>query len=307
MSGGSQTQTTNSAPWAPAQPYLKEGLGLADKLYKSGGMTTNYSGDWIADMTDGQLGALQGVIGAAGSNNETLGGVAGSLAGLATGATQADTWGTIADDTIRRIMPSINSSFAGSGMTGSTLHQDNLSRGMSGGLASAYSDYANTAVQQQLGATSALGGVLGQILGNNQAAYDAETALQSQEQNELDSQYQNSILGQNADLEGLQNYLSLISGIGGMGSSSTTTAQKSGGLLGNIFSGIATIAKMSDRRLKENIRRVGTLDNGLGVYLYTYKGGSEPQIGVMADEVEQIIPHAVTEMHGYKAVNYGAL
>ena len=62
----------------------------------------------------------------------------------------------------------------------------------------------------------------------------------------------------------------------------------------------------SDRRLKSNIKRVGT--HPLGIGIYDYDIGGERQRGVMADEVEQVLPEAVlTRPDGYKMVNYGIL
>lgn len=66
------------------------------------------------------------------------------------------------------------------------------------------------------------------------------------------------------------------------------------GLLGGLFTAGANLF-LSDRRAKKDIQRVGTLDNGLGVYLYRYKHGGPFQIGVMAQEVEAINPEAVVE------------
>jgi hypothetical protein len=67
----------------------------------------------------------------------------------------------------------------------------------------------------------------------------------------------------------------------------------------------------SDIRTKQNIIAVGKLPNGLTVYEFEYKpefkdeAGHGRYRGVMAHEVEQIIPEAViTTADGYKAVNY---
>lgn len=68
--------------------------------------------------------------------------------------------------------------------------------------------------------------------------------------------------------------------------------------------GAAGIGLLSDIRAKTDISRVGTLDNGLPVYLYRYKHGGPMQIGVMAQDVEKVKPEAVTEFGGIKAVNY---
>jgi hypothetical protein len=80
------------------------------------------------------------------------------------------------------------------------------------------------------------------------------------------------------------------------------------GLMGGLTSlAGAGIMKYSDRRLKKNIRKVGTF-NGLNVYSYRYKAGGPMQIGVMAQEVMEVNPSAVHIMpDGFMAVNYGAL
>lgn len=84
----------------------------------------------------------------------------------------------------------------------------------------------------------------------------------------------------------------------------------SGGALGGLFGlagslGGAALSKWSDARVKENIHRVGTLDNGLPVYAYNYVWGGPTEIGLMAQDVERVNPDAVTEIDGIKAVFYG--
>lgn len=67
------------------------------------------------------------------------------------------------------------------------------------------------------------------------------------------------------------------------------------------------MAMFSDRRLKKNVRRVGTHALGIGLYTYDYLWG-EPGAGVMADELEQVMPEAVSvHPSGFKMVNYGML
>ena len=70
-----------------------------------------------------------------------------------------------------------------------------------------------------------------------------------------------------------------------------------------ISSGIT--AAFSDARLKENIKPVGKLDNGLTVYLFNFKGSNVPQIGLVAQEVIKQKPEAVVEdTDGYLSVRY---
>jgi hypothetical protein len=75
-----------------------------------------------------------------------------------------------------------------------------------------------------------------------------------------------------------------------------------------------SLIAMSDIRSKENIKPIGVMNNGLTVYEFEYKpefkerAGHGKQIGVMAQEVEKVIPHAVITLDdGYKMVNYGLL
>ncbi|CAB5228675.1 hypothetical protein UFOVP1545_14 [uncultured Caudovirales phage] len=71
--------------------------------------------------------------------------------------------------------------------------------------------------------------------------------------------------------------------------------------------GAATSALIkSDIRLKSKIIRVGTHPRGIGIYEYDIDGRRER--GVIAQEVERVLPSAVIEHpDGYKMVDYGAL
>ena len=73
-----------------------------------------------------------------------------------------------------------------------------------------------------------------------------------------------------------------------------------------LMSPTGTFAKWSDRRLKSNIRRIGEHPLDIGIYEYDIFG--EHDIGVMADEVEQVMPEAVmVHPSGFKMVNYSML
>jgi hypothetical protein len=111
---------------------------------------------------------------------------------------------------------------------------------------------------------------------------------------------------------------------GGTGQTQQTSGVGSGGstgLLGGIFSGIGALGSapaggtsalaniatwFSDRRIKEDIEEVGSVD-GFPLYRFRYKGTPERHVGVMAQDVEKRVPRAVREIGGVKIVDYGAI
>lgn len=136
----------------------------------------------------------------------------------------------------------------------------------------------------------------------------------------------NSFLAGNQLNNQLFNGLGSLGGALGLGGSGGGGLLSAGGLLGSqgplfgtaadasIAAGGAPLAAdaakaaplaFSDRLLKEDIHRLGELDSGPAIYSFRYRGSDEPQIGLMADEVEQVRPDAVhTHSSGYKMVDY---
>ena len=119
--------------------------------------------------------------------------------------------------------------------------------------------------------------------GQNVAAAPIFGATQAQGQYDMNA-YNQNVAQQNATMGGLFNLGS--AGIGAYG-----------------MMNAAPLLAASDRRLKSNIVKVGALSSGLNVYEYDIAGRRE--IGVMADEVEKVMPEAVFEHpSGYKMVDY---
>jgi Chaperone of endosialidase len=72
-------------------------------------------------------------------------------------------------------------------------------------------------------------------------------------------------------------------------------------------SGLGGIVK-SDRRLKSDVSRVGSLSSGLNLYRFRYLGEATDYVGVMAQEVLAVAPEAVTTgADGFLRVDYHAL
>ena len=70
----------------------------------------------------------------------------------------------------------------------------------------------------------------------------------------------------------------------------------------------ASTVHTSDVRLKHDIVLLGRLDDGLGYYRFIYNGGQTAYVGVMAQEVQTVMPAAVIRgADGYLRVSYGML
>jgi len=95
----------------------------------------------------------------------------------------------------------------------------------------------------------------------------------------------------------------LLQAAGMQGQQAAANASASNAAFGNMMGGASTLGMMlSDRRLKRNIRQIGT-KRGYPIYAFDYLWGVAG-IGVMADEV----PAEYTVQQGdYKMVNYGEL
>ena len=66
--------------------------------------------------------------------------------------------------------------------------------------------------------------------------------------------------------------------------------------------------RRSDIGLKHDIILLGHLDNGLGFYRFSYNGSDKAYVGVLAQEVQAIMPAAVVrDKDGYLSVYYNKL
>jgi hypothetical protein len=66
--------------------------------------------------------------------------------------------------------------------------------------------------------------------------------------------------------------------------------------------------RRSDLALKQDVTLLGYLANGLGYYRFSYLGGQKAYVGVIAQEVDAVMPEAVTRgRDGYLRVHYERL
>jgi len=310
--GSTQKQTSTSEPWSGVQPYLTD-------LLKRGKNVTNqpfnfYNGDTIAPFSPEQEMGFNMTTQRALAGSPTLNAANQNLTSTLNGdymSPGANPWlkGTV-DQAMNDVQGRVNSQFGNSNF-GSSAHQETLQRGLGQVANDIYGGNYQAERGRQVGS-------LGMAPGLASADYLDMQALQDvgQQRQNLANQY----LGQAGNTfnqaaqfpyDQLQRYQGVVNSGTGQGGTTTSTSpnpnQSNGfaNLLGTGLS-LAGMFAMSDVRLKSNIERVGTHPLGVGVYEYDKFGKRER--GVMAQEVEQVLPEAViTTPSGYKAVNYGLL
>ena len=272
-------------------------------------------------LQGGQLGlsgigtALQGLQGGMQGAGVGLQGVNAQLAGTAQGMQGAQS----AMQGAGVGLSGVDRQLAGTaqGMQGAQVGLQGVSGQQAGyGLANQAAGTLGSLGTQQLGAQTGILGLQNQIGGQQQG----------QQQQIINQAIQNYAQAQEAPMTAFNQYNALLRGYAVPGT--TTTQYQAQPTFGNQLAGFGTAgisalalnnamsggaAAGSDIRVKENIERIGTLANGLGLYDFEYKPEfkDHPQCGhgrfrgVMAQEVEKLIPEAVVTMdNGYKAVKY---
>jgi hypothetical protein len=272
-------------------------------------------------LQGGQLGlsgigtALQGLQGGMQGAGVGLQGVNAQLAGTAQGMQGAQSAMQGAGVGLSGVDRQLAGT--GQGMQGAQVGLQGVSGQQAGyGLANQAAGTLGSLGTQQLGAQTGILGLQNQIGGQQQG----------QQQQIINQAIQNYAQAQEAPMTAFNQYNALLRGYAVPGT--TTTQYQAQPTFGNQLAGFGTAgisalalnnamsggaAAGSDIRVKENIERIGTLANGLGLYDFEYKPEfkDHPQCGhgrfrgVMAQEVEKLIPEAVVTMdNGYKAVKY---
>ena len=155
-------------------------------------------------------------------------------------------------------------------------------------------DAYQTAMDTSIGAgEAAIGGQFGRDLQSRNQILNELNALRSGQQVQA-PQFQNTATGANVAAAPIAQ--SMYNSFGANQANSQATMNALSGL------GAAAILAPSDRRLKSNIKLVGKLSNGLNFYEYDIAGSRRS--GVMADEVEKVMPDAVHNINGILHVDY---
>lgn len=249
----------------------------------------------------------------------------------------SDALGTMTNDITKQVA----GSYAGSGRdpSGAGSFSGSLARGLTQGEAPVIQAQYNQNKANQMNAATSLYGAAGstasgltsqqlaQIQGQGQGLTEAGatpgllTGNANAQLGAANASYNQPL----SNIQGLEGLTTPIAGLGGQSSGTgTSTTTSSNSLYSNILGGLSglsglngamgsgwlsslgpSLAMLSDERAKENIEPVGEMHDGQTVYSYNYKGENDPQIGLLAQEVEKWAPEAVVERpDGLKAVRY---
>lgn len=308
--GGTTTQTQTNEPAEFQKPYLEGLLSRANRDY------TNRDLAQVAGQSDYTMQAQEGIADRAGMPQ-----LSDSASDLAYSTLQGDylngesnpylqdqirrSQQTTIDNFNEQVAPGIDSTFSGAGRLGSGAYaaqrnraEDTLTDSLSDTAGQlAYQNYGDER-QRQIQ-------TMGAAPGLDQAGYyglDRLAGVGGQQdayaQAQADLPYNN-----------ISRYANLVYGSPSFGTS-TSTGQEDSGSDFATYAGLGLSAAglfMSDERVKENIKQVGKLDNGNGVYVWNYIGDDTKHTGFMAQELEKTNPDVVHEVEGIKMVDYGAL
>lgn len=314
---GSTTTSTNTSPWAGQQPYLSQQYTSAQNLYNN---PSDYPQFYPGASTGSEVAPLNATENTAitDAGNTAAGNNALSTAGNALSyynngnmlSAQNPYFQNMAQTVAAQEQPALTQSFnAGNDMNnpGAAFA---VSQGLNNAIGNlAYQNYNTQSTNQLTAASDSSQNNLSQTYAN-QNALAAGQAGQTTAQNVINNAVSGYNYNQQLPYQMLDQYITQTSGNPGSSSTSSqpyysNTAQNVAGLG---LDAAAMFAMFSDRRVKENIVRVAVLANGLGVYLFNYIWSGKQQLGVMADEVEKLLPHAVTTgMFGFKMVNYAEI
>lgn len=305
----SNTTSTNiTTPWAGQQPYLSQGFSNAQNWLNNGGTQ-------VAGFNPTQTQAQQGITNLAqsGANGLQQNSTA-SLNSFMNGSMlnsnpYLNNMANAADNSIIRnysnaVAPGISSNFEANGRYGSgsmSNAQSQAQQDLATQLGNTNSQIYGNAYQQGMSNMLQANALAPQTANLGLGLLNAQNQVGSQQQ-----QLQQQINSQ--PLTNLKDYMGLVGGAQYGGSSSQQTpyfTNPTANAAGDVMAMYALYSMFSDRRLKRDIKRVGTLNNGLPVYTYKYKGSPTIHMGVMADEVKKVRPGAVHNVGGYDMVNYG--
>lgn len=283
---GGKPQKTSSAPWEGVAPFIRRTAKVGFNEFGDGGLAPQ-----IAQLSGATRDARDGTAGLARNNGVTADAVGqlGSLMGQTPYAGMDQVRQNIASE----VLPQVAGMFGQGGFANSTMAQQTAADAMTNALAPYEYDQFNRGVDNQFRALSLAPQVnamqYGDLaaLGGVGAERDArKTAFANQDRDNIFAAAQ------------------LFGGMGGLGRTQTSPGPGVLETVGGVGQTAANVglafSLLCDRRLKENIQRVGEVNGTpLHTFRYFFDEDDVRRIGPMADEVP---PHMRGEINGIQVV-----
>lgn len=311
MSKGSNTTTEKADPWGPQQPYLTRGFQEAGNLLDSGGPQyydratyTPFSAQSEKAMGMVEDRAIAGSplnAGAQGLAQNTLDGQY-----LNSNPFMDNMYQQGAD----KITENVNAQFTSAGRTGSGAHVGRMTKELGDLYNNMYGSQYQQERQNQMN-TMQIAPQLAETDYNDAARLgQVGQAVEGKAGEIIQDDMNRFNFYQQSPEQNLAQYIAAIQG--NYGGTTSSTAKEKPSTLQTIGQVASIGAALSDRRLKDNIEPIGEY-NGHKIYRWNWNdkaaelGLSGSDSGVIAQEVEEYAPYAVTEVSGYKAVIYSEL
>ena len=324
MGGGTRVSTTENEPWEGQIEPLKSGFREAERLYQQGA-PAYYQGPTLAGFDPAQQAAQKATLGYAMGPRAASQQAAAeqNLAQMQTGAIDTKTFDPLLAAYRRDVESQMNPMLAdirskqvlyqpGGGSRGAIAVGNAASAGaqrLADNIARMEYQAASAAQDRRATALGAYPTIMAAPMSMYGAMADVGAQRRAMSQEGINRAVQEHAYTAQAPQTSLANYMATISGDYG----GTTTARTPGpsalstvGALSGIVGNLAPVLGFSDERLKENIEQVGVF-NGFNIYRFNYLWSPKKFIGVIAQEVEKIMPEAVKRVNGFRVVDYGVV
>ena len=306
--GGNTTQTTTQEIPAFIQDQVKEVFGEVENFRPSSNIVPE-----VAGFTPTQTTAQNLITNLATSN--PLGTAKTALDDVITGQFNvSDPLQRVLDDTISKTVNNVTSQYSSAGRLGSDAFGTALGEGIASGVAPTLANALEADASRKLSAVGMMPSILSSDLGLLGALSGVGREEQALNQALLDRPAQTVSAENQANQQRINN---LIAALGGAPVPKSETTSKSPSNL-DAITAIALGASalgFSDRRLKSDIKKIGTHSTGLNVYEWEWNAKAfvlgldkHPRKGFIAQEVQEIFPEAVVEgEHGYLMIDYSKI
>lgn len=280
---GISTSKTDNAPWKGAQPFLTSGANAVQDAYNTnaGGIQnyTNQVTGLIPSMIDKYQAGNPAINSAQNYNVDVL---SGKYLNQGNPFLQQQI-----DNTNNDVRNQTSAALGLHGGTGGSAYADIISRNLAKNENTLrYGDYANER------------NLMGQAAGQAPALAAADTIQIAPLLSTLNASA--------TPINAANSYAGALNSLFGQYNSKSATPSTFDQIGNGISAAGSIMSLFSDRRLKTDIRRVGSTDAGLPIYTFRYQGAGPVHMGVMANEVAEMQPQALgPDVGGFATVFYG--